>query len=116
MNSIHDTNELEIPSIPFIPIIRSVDKPSSSLPKNILMSEDFLRSWVGFHRIDTLKRNFSSLYQPMVSLDHTPPDAILDPEHFALFKKKTEIQLLSPDPVNLVRFSILISSLDQTFQ
>jgi len=65
--------------VPFIPIIRSVDKPSSSLPKNISMSEDYLRSCVGFHRIDTLKKHLLQLYQPTVTLDHTPPDAILDP-------------------------------------
>jgi len=39
----------------FVPIVRSVDKPSSSLPQTITMTEDNLRACVGFHRIDTMK-------------------------------------------------------------
>ena len=62
----------------FIPIMRSVDKPSSSLPSHIAMSEDFIRSSVGFRKIDTLKKHFSQLYLPAVTLDNTPADAILD--------------------------------------
>jgi len=73
---------------PYIPLIRSVDKPSSSLPQNISMSEDYIRSCVGFRRIDTLKRHIQSLYQPTESLDHTPPDAILDPGYYATQRKK----------------------------
>ncbi len=75
-------------STPFIPIVRSVDKPSSSLPKTIAMSEDYLRSCVGFRRIDTLKRNMTTLYQPSITLDNMPPDAILDPGYLATLKKK----------------------------
>jgi len=37
-----------------VPIIRSVDKPSSSLPATISMGEDFIKSCVGFRRVDTL--------------------------------------------------------------
>jgi hypothetical protein len=36
-----------------IPIIRCVDKPSSSIPNKITVSEDFLRASMGFRRIDT---------------------------------------------------------------
>jgi len=32
----------------YIPIVRSVDKASSSLPNNVTMSEDFIRASVGF--------------------------------------------------------------------
>ncbi len=39
----------------FVPIVRSVDKPSSSLPQTITMTEDNLRACVGFCRIDTMK-------------------------------------------------------------
>jgi hypothetical protein len=49
-----------------IPIVRSVDKASSLLPQNISMTEDFLRACVGFRRVDTLKKNISTLYQSTI--------------------------------------------------
>lgn len=52
------------------------------------MTEDYLRSCVGYRRIDTLKRNLSSLYQPTITLDHTPPDATLEPGYYATMRKK----------------------------
>jgi len=51
------------------PIIRSVDKVSSSLPKVITMSEDFVRASMGFRRIDTIKQHFSELYENMIKFD-----------------------------------------------
>jgi len=81
-----------------IPIIRSIDKPSSSLPQTISMSEDYIRSCVGFRRIDTLKRNLKTLYQPTVTLDNTPPDAILDSGYFATQKKKDRNTTPVPRP------------------
>jgi len=62
------TDSAPIPSsIPtFIPILRSVDKPSSSLPDTISMSKDFIKACVGFRLIETLKKHFFSLYQPTV--------------------------------------------------
>jgi len=42
------------PEATFILLIRSVDKPSSSLPQNITMMEDFIHAGLGFRRIDTL--------------------------------------------------------------
>jgi hypothetical protein len=71
-----------------IPIIRSVDKVSSSLPKHITMNEDHLRSCVGFRRVESIKKNLKNLYQPTISLDNTPADAILDPGFFASVRKK----------------------------
>jgi hypothetical protein len=65
-----------------------VDKPSSFSPKNISMTEDYLRSCVGFHRINTLTKNLACLHQPTIHLDHTPPDAILDPGYYATLCKK----------------------------
>lgn len=70
------------------PIVRAVDKASSSLPNVISMSEDYLRSCTGFRRLDTFKQQFHHLYQSTVKLDHTPADAILDSGHFANMKKK----------------------------
>jgi hypothetical protein len=52
------------------------------------MSEDLLRASVGFHRVDTLKRHFQTLYKNNVSLDSTPADAILDSGILATMKKK----------------------------
>lgn len=46
------------PSLKVSPIIRSVDKPSSSLASTITMSEDYIRSCVGFRKIDTMKWHF----------------------------------------------------------
>jgi hypothetical protein len=71
-----------------IPLVRSVDKVSSSLPKHISMTEEFLRTCVGFRRIDTLKQHLQSLYQPTISLDKTTPDAVLDVGYFATLRKK----------------------------
>jgi len=71
-----------------IPLVRSVDKVSSTLPKVISMSEDFIRCCVGFRRIDTLKQHLDHLYQPTVTLDKTPPDAVLDPGDVATMRKK----------------------------
>ena len=72
----------------FVPIMRSVDKPSSSLPDTIKMNEDFVRSCVGFRKIETMKKYFNSLYLPSVTLDNTPADAVMDTGHFANMKKK----------------------------
>jgi hypothetical protein len=78
---------------PVIPIIRSVDKPSTLLPKTIKMSEDYLCACVGFCRVDTLERHFDHLYQPTIVLDNTPANAILDNGHFATLKKRIATQL-----------------------
>jgi len=72
--SIHVTSNAPI----HIPIIRSIYKVSFSLPNKIAMSEDYIRSSVGFHPIDTLKRQFSNLYTNNVTMDATPLDALLD--------------------------------------
>ena len=40
------------------PLTRSVDKISSSLPKTMLMTDDYLRACVGFRRVDTLKKQY----------------------------------------------------------
>jgi hypothetical protein len=70
-----------------IPIIRSVDKPASSIPHTLTVSEDFLRASLGFRRIDTLKRHLNDLYCPTLRLDSTPPDAVLDSGDFATLRK-----------------------------
>jgi hypothetical protein len=70
-----------------IPIVRSVDKVSSSLPKSITMMEDFLHSCVGFCGVDTLRKH-KQLYQDTVSFDNTLPDAVLDTGCYASLSKK----------------------------
>jgi hypothetical protein len=72
----------------YVPIIRSVDKVPSSIPKKVSVSEDFIRASVGFHQIDTLKRNISQLYPDTIKLDHTPQDAVLGSGDFATMQKK----------------------------
>jgi hypothetical protein len=62
------------------------------------MTEDYLRSCVGYRRIDTLKKNLACLYQPTITLDHTPPDAILDPGYYATLRKKDRSTVPVPRP------------------
>ena len=63
-------------SIPSVPILRCVDKPSSHLPARITFTEDFLRASVGFRRIDTMKSHLSKLYQDTILIDKLPADAV----------------------------------------
>jgi len=70
-----------------VPIMRPVDKPSSSLPDVITMSEDYLRSSLGFRQIATIKQQFSTLYNSTVRLDRSPPDSVLDPGVFATIRR-----------------------------
>ena len=72
----------------YSPIIRSVDKPSSSLPRMITFSEDLLRASVGFRRVDSLKQYLPELYQHTIRLDSLPADAVLDEGNFASLRKK----------------------------
>jgi hypothetical protein len=81
-----DTDQFSQPHV--IPIVRSIDKASSSLPKKVHMNEDYLRACVGFRRVDTMKCILGDLYQSTVTLDNTPADAVLDQGNFASMKKK----------------------------
>lgn len=91
-DSSHDSTHL--------PIIRSVDKVSSTLPIKIAMTEDYIKSCVGFRKVDTIKKFFSSLYTDNVILDNTPPDAILDSGDLATLKKKDRNTKPVPRPLN----------------
>jgi hypothetical protein len=73
----------------YIPILRCVDKPSSSLPFRLLFTEDSIRASVGFCRIDTIKKHFKTFYQDTVVLDKLPPDAVLDMGDFANIPKSS---------------------------
>jgi hypothetical protein len=70
-----------------IPIIRSVDKPSTSLPQVMSMTEDYLWSSLGFHRTDTFKQQLLQLYTNSIRLHPSPPDAILNHGDFATLRK-----------------------------
>ena len=70
------------------PIIRSVDKVSSSLPRTITVSEDYLRASVGFRKVDSIKQHFQHLYQDTLKVDNLPADAILDSGDYATLRKK----------------------------
>jgi hypothetical protein len=83
-----DVDSRHIVSPTYIPIIRSVDKVPSSLPKKVSMSEDFIRASVGCRHIEILKKNISHLYQGTITLDKTPQDAVLDSGDFATMRKK----------------------------
>ncbi len=79
------TNEF---SLDHITILRCVDKPSSSLPSRLTLSDDFTHSSVGFRHIDTMKCFLSQLYQDTIHIDHTPPDAVHDMGEFATLPKQ----------------------------
>jgi hypothetical protein len=61
------------------PIVRSIDKASTSLPDKITMSEDFVQS---------LKKYLSDLYMDNINIDSIPVDAILDAGDLAIMRKK----------------------------
>ncbi len=68
-------------------ILRCIDKASSSLPSWLTLNEDHIRTCIGFHCIDTIKRHLSTLYQNTIHLDSTPEDAVLDKGHLATLRK-----------------------------
>jgi len=72
------TSDTNTSSSVHVPILRCVDKPSTSLPSRITYTEDFLRASVGFRRVDTIKSHLSTLYKDTVCLDNSPADAVLD--------------------------------------
>jgi hypothetical protein len=71
----------------FIPIVRSVDKASTSLAKKVSMSEDSLRASLGFHWVDSIRHHFLTLYQDTITFNLTPADAVLDNGDFATMHK-----------------------------
>jgi len=73
-----------------VPILQCVDKPSTSLPSRLTFTEDFLRSSVGFRRIDTIKSHLDTLYQDTIRLDSLPPDAVLDPGNLCNVRKSRQ--------------------------
>jgi hypothetical protein len=70
------------------PIVRSADKVSSSLPRTITVSEDYLRASVEFRKVDSIKQHFQHLYQDTLKVDNLPADAILDSGDYATLRKK----------------------------
>ncbi len=82
------------------PIVRSVDKPSFSLPVTMSTSEDFLHASIGFCHIDTLKQHFHELYLDSAKFDHTPADAILDSGELASLWKKDRNTTPAPRPLH----------------
>jgi hypothetical protein len=83
-----------------IPILRSVDKPSSSFPMKISISEDFLHASFGFRQVETLEEHFHELYLNTIKLDSTPADAVLDPGDIATMQKKARNTDLVPRSSN----------------
>jgi hypothetical protein len=82
-----------------VPILRCVDKISTSLPARLTFSEDYIRASVGFRRIDTIKGHIKELYQDTISLDSTPEDAVLDKGVFATMRKcaRSTVPVLRPN-------------------
>jgi hypothetical protein len=70
-----------------VPILRCIDKLSSSLPSRLTFTEDIIRAGVGLHHIDTIESHLLYLYQDTVFLDSTPADAILDVRDLATLQK-----------------------------
>ena len=81
-----------------VPVLRCIDKPSSSLPSRLTFTEDSIRANVGFRHIDTLKHHLTNLYQDTIKLDTLPCDAVLDPGDFATLPKSPRNTLPVPRP------------------
>ncbi len=82
-----------------IPIIRSVDKPSSTIPQVLTVSEDFMRASMGFRRIDTVKKHLKELYCNNIHLDATPADAVFDYGDVSTMHKKPRSTNPVPRPL-----------------
>jgi hypothetical protein len=80
-----------------IPLVHSIDKPSSS-PTKISMSEDYLHASVGFQHIDTLKQQLDNLYLDGIQLTSMPADAILDSGDLATLRKRARNTMPVPRP------------------
>ncbi len=72
LDSTHPSPSTISSTITNVPILRCVDKPATSLPSRFTFTEDFLRSSVGFRRIDTMKVHLATLYKNTVTLDSPP--------------------------------------------
>jgi hypothetical protein len=81
-----------------VPILRCVDKISTSLPSRLTLTEDFIRASVGFRRIDSIKQHLRTLYQNTIDLDSTPPDAVLDLRDCATIWKAPRNTTPAPRP------------------
>jgi len=68
----------ETSSSAHVPILRCVDKTSTSLPSRLTLTEDFIRASVGFRIIDSIKQHLRTHYQNTIDVDSMPPDAVLD--------------------------------------
>jgi hypothetical protein len=88
MSTIIDNNPItNNSSTVSVPILRCVNKPSSSLPSRLTFTEDIIRASVGFRRIDTIKTHLKNLYQDTICLDSTPTDAVLDEGDLSTIRK-----------------------------
>jgi len=63
-----------------------------------MFTEDSIRSSVGFRRIDTIKAHLADLYQPTVSLNNLPEDAVLNVGHVTTLLKKPRTTNPVPRP------------------
>jgi hypothetical protein len=67
-----------------------------------MFTEDIIHASVGFCRIDTIKNHLSDLYQPTISLDHLPEDAILDAVDVATLHKAPRNTTHVPRPLSFI--------------
>jgi len=81
-----------------VPILRCVDKCSSSLPSRLTFTEDFIRSSVSFRRIDSLKNHLKNLYQDTIKIDSLTPDTVLDLGDLATIRKSARNTTPVPRP------------------
>jgi hypothetical protein len=70
-----------------IHILHCVDKPSKSLPSQLMLTEYTIRASVRFFILIQLKTILKDLYQDIILLDSFPADAILDVGDLATIKK-----------------------------
>jgi hypothetical protein len=72
-----------------------------------MFTEDSIRSSVGFRRINTIKAHLADLYQPTVSLNNLPEDAVLDVGHVTTLPKKPRTTIPVPRPAASLAWSML---------
>ncbi len=68
-----DTNDC---STVTVPILWYVDKPSSSLPSVLTLTQRIIHSCVAFRRINTIKQHLQTLYHDTVSVDLSPTNTV----------------------------------------
>lgn len=67
-----------------------------------MLTKDLIRAGVGYRKIETIKKHLSDLYQPTITLDSQPPDAVLDAGDFSTLLKVPKNTKRVPRPASFL--------------